>query len=422
MSHFHFRRKLFIASLAVLGTLGFTSVNAQEKPPIKIGFSMGETGPMAGNGKAAKLSMEIWREDINAKGGLLGRKVEFISYDDQSNASLVPGIYTKLIDSDKVDLVVSSYGTNFIAPAMPTIMQRNLTFMTLFGMGVNQKFNYPRYFQIMPNGIDPTVGFTYGFFEAAMQIKPKPTTVALVGTDAEYPALALEGARINAKKMGLKIVYDKTYPPNTTDYAPVVRAIQATNADIVYVASYPSDTVGMIRAANEVGLKTKIFGGGMIGLGFASIKKQLGPLLNGVVGYELYVPEPTVKFPGIEAFLKKYQSRAEKEGVDPLGFYLPPYAYAMMEILGNSIEKVGSLDQGKLADYMHKNAFKTVVGDVEFAANGEWKVGRPMYVQYKGVAGNDIEQFRLPGKAPIMFPKELKSGELRYPYEEARKQ
>ncbi len=422
MLHGNFRRSLLIASLAIMGAVGFGTVSAQEKPPLRIGFGMAETGAMAANGKAAKLAMEIWREDTNAKGGLLGRKVEFVSYDDQTNPSLVPGIYTKLIESDKVDLVVSGYGTNLIAPAMPTIMQRNLTFISLFGTAVNQKFNYPRYFQVMPNGEDPAVGLTYGFFEAAMQASPKPMTVALVGGDAEYPALALEGARINAKKMGLKIVYDKTYPPNTTDYAPVIRAIQATNPDVVFVASYPPDTVGMIRAANEVGLKTKVFGGGMIGLGFAAVKKQLGPLLNGVVGFELYVPEPTIKFPGVEAFLKKYQGRAEKEGVDPLGFYLPPYGYAMMEVLGTAIEKVGSLDQGKLADYMHKNTFKTVVGDITFADNGEWKVGRPLYVQYKGVAGNDIDQFRKPGKAPIMFPKDLKSGELRTPYEEARKQ
>lgn len=421
----HVRRKLISAAFALIGAVGISSVNiasAQEKAPIRIGFGMAETGPLALNGKAARVAMEIWREDINAKGGLLGRKVEFVSYDDQSNPSLVPGIYTKLIDSDKVDLVVSGYGTNFIAPAMPTIMQRNLTFVTLFGTAVNQKFNYNRYFQLMPNGEDPAVGMTYGFFEVAMQANPKPTTVALVGGDAEYPSLALEGARINAKKMGLKVVYDKTYPPNTTDYAPVIRAIQATKPDVVFVASYPPDTVGMIRAANEVGLKTQVFGGGMIGLGFAAIKKQLGPLLNGIVGFELYAPEPTIKFPGVEAFLKKYQERAKKEGVDELGYYLPPYGYAMMEILGGAVEKVGSLDQAKLAEYIHKTTFKTVVGDITFASNGEWKVGRPLYVQYKGVVGNDIDQFRKPGKSLIMFPKELKSGELRFPYEEARKQ
>lgn len=422
MLKFHARRRLVLASLALVTSLGFTSVSfAQNKPPLRIGFGMALSGPLAANGKAALLSMEIWREDINKKGGLLGRQVEYVYYDDQGNPALVPGIYTKLLDSDKVDLVVSGYGTNLIAPAMPTVMQRNLVFMTLFGTNVNAKFGYNGYFQMMPNGKEPAIGLAGGFFDAAMTAKEKPKTVAFVGGDAEFPAMTIEGARTVAKKYNLKVVYDKTYPPNTTDYTPILRAIQATNPDIVYVASYPGETPGIIRAAKEIGLKTTVFGGTMIGLGSASTKKQLGPLLNGVLGYELYVNEKTVKFPGIDAFLKVYQSRAEKEGVDPLGYYLPPYAYAQMQILGQAIDKVGSIDNKKIIDYIHATKFDTVVGDVKFAANGEWEVGRPMYVQYKGVKGNDFDQFRKAGPSPIISPADMKSGELITPYQEASK-
>jgi branched-chain amino acid transport system substrate-binding protein len=416
------RRRLLVAAVTMMATLGIATVSvAQNKPPLKIGFGMGLTGGMAANGKAALVSMEIWREETNKKGGLLGRQVEFVYYDDQSNPSLVPGIYTKLLDVDKVDLIISGYGTNLIAPAMPIAMQRNLLFMTLFGTNVNAKFNYPGYFQMMPNGKEPAVGLAGGFFDAAMTASKKPTSVAIVGGDNEFAAMTIEGARVVAKKYNLKVVYDKTYPPNTTDYTPILRAVQATNPDIVFFASYPNETPGVIRAAREIGLKTEVFGGTMIGLGFAAVKKQLGPLLNGVVGYELYAAEKTVNFPGIDAFLKIYQSRAEKEGVDPLGYYLPPYAYAEMEILGNAIEKVGSLDQKKLIDYIRATTHKTVVGDVKFASNGEWEVGRPMYVQYRGVKGNDIDQFRKAGPSAIISPKELKSGELITPYQEASK-
>ena len=218
------------------------AASAQAQQPLKIGFGMSLTGPLAGNGKAALISMQIWAEDVNAKGGLLGRKVELVYYDDQTNPSTVPSIYTKLLDVDKVDLVVSGYGTNVIAPAMPIMMQRNMTFMSLFGLNVNSKFNYDRYFQIMPAGPDPAIGWTQGFFDTAMTLNPKPQTVALVGADAEYPALALEGARAQARRTGLKVVYDKSYPPNAVDFSPIVRAIQATNPDIVYLASYPPDT------------------------------------------------------------------------------------------------------------------------------------------------------------------------------------
>ena len=172
--------------------------SACAQQPLKVGFGMSLTGPLAGNGKAALISMQIWAEDVNAKGGILGRKVELVFYDDQTNPSTVPSIYAKLLDVDKVDLLVSGYGTNVIAPAMPIVMQRNLVFMGLFGLNVNSKFNYDRYFQIMPAGPEPAIGWTQGFFDTAMALNPKPQTIAVVGADAEYPAMALEGAREQA--------------------------------------------------------------------------------------------------------------------------------------------------------------------------------------------------------------------------------
>jgi len=405
-----------LASLAVL----LLALPAQAQQPLKIGFGMSLTGPLAGNGKAALISMEIWAEDVNAKGGLLGRKVELVYYDDQTNPSTVPGIYTKLLDVDKVDLVVSGYGTNVIAPAMPIMMQRNLTFMTLFGLNVNSKFNYDRYFQIMPAGPEPAIGWTQGFFDTAMTLNPKPQTVALVGADAEYPALALEGAREQAKRNGLKVVYDKSYPPNTVDFSPIVRAIQATSPDLVFLASYPPDSAGMVRAANEVGLKTRMFGGGLVGPQFAALRTQLGPLLNGVVNYEAYAPEVAAKFPFLEQFLAKYQARAVKEGVDPLGYYLPPYAYAMMQILEQSIKGTSGVDQAKLAAYMHATEFDTYVGKVRFAKNGEWSVPRMMTVQYHGVSGSDLAQWTKPGRVTILAPAAYATGTVKTPYQDNR--
>ena len=401
--------------------LSFLAASAVAQQPLKIGFGMSLTGPLAGNGKAALIAMQIWQEDVNAKGGILGRKVEFVYYDDQTNPSTVPSIYSKLLDVDKVDLVVSGYGTNVIAPAMPIMMQRNVTFMGLFGLNVNSKFNYERYFQIMPSGPEPAIGWTQGYFDTAMGLNPKPQTIALVGADAEYPALALQGAREQVKRTGLKVVYDKTYPPNTVDFSPIVRALQATNPDLVYVASYPPDSAGMVRAANEVGLKTRMFGGGMVGPQFAALKTQLGPLLNGIINYETYVPEVAAKFPVLEQFLTRYQARAAKEGVDPLGYYLPPFAYAMMQVLEQSIVATGGLDQAKLADYMHRSEFDTSVGKVRFGANGEWAQSRMLAVQYHGITGNDLEQWKKPGHVTVLTPGAYRTGEVATPYQDSRK-
>ncbi len=415
-------RRRTIRAIAVMAALAAACpIAAKAADPIRIGLSISLTGGLSGGGKSALLAFQIWRDDVNAKGGLLGRPVELIDYDDQSNPSTVPVIYSKLLDVDKVDLVISSYATNQIAPAMPIVMQRKLLFMALFGTGVNDDFKYDRYFQILPNGPETKLGPSRGFLETAMTMNPKPQTVALIGADAEYAQNVIEGARETVKKLGLKVVYDRSYPPSSTDFTPIVRAVQAANPDVVFIASYPPDSVGLVRAANEVGLKPKMFGGGMIGLAFTPIKAQLGPLLNGIVAYDVYAPEPTMKFPGIDEFLKRYQEKAAAQGVDPLGFYLPPYAYSELQILGDAITKVGSLDQGKLADYIHNTTFKTIVGDIKFGANGEWAKERILFVQYQGVVGNDVNQFRQVGKQVIVFPAEYKSGEFKYPYADFKK-
>jgi branched-chain amino acid transport system substrate-binding protein len=396
------------------------AVHAAE--PLTIGLNLGQTGALAPNGKAALLAMQIWVEDTNAKGGLLGRPVKLITYDDQSNPALVPGIISKLLDVDHVDILIAGNGTNMVAPALPIAMQRHLTLVGLFGLDVNSEFHYPNYFSIIPaGGAHPKEAFSAGFFAMAAEANPKPKTIALVGADAEFAKNAVDGARAQAKRAGYKIVYDKTYPPTTADYSPIVRAIQATNPDLVFVGSYPPDTVGMVRAANEVGLNVKMFGGGMVGLQATSIKTQLGPLLNGIVNYDFWLPVPAYNTPEAQAFLKKYQARVGSSGVDALGYYLPPFAYADLQVVGQAIEGTHGTDQGKLADYLRSHTFHTLVGDIKFGPNGEWAEPRVMEVQFHDIKGHDLEQFRTMGTQTVLYPPALKTGTLRYPYSDARK-
>jgi branched-chain amino acid transport system substrate-binding protein len=403
------------------GALIAAAPPARAADPITIGFGMALTGGLAPNGKAALLAMQIWEEETNAKGGLLGRPVKLIFYDDQSNPSTVPGIYTKLLDVDKVDLVIGGYATNMIAPALPVIMQHKRTFLGLLALAVNSEFNYPNYFSISPTGgPKPKQSFSKGFFEVAMAQNPKPTTIALVGADAEFPRNALEGAHELAKEAGLKIVYDKSYPPTTSDYTPIVRGIQATNPDLVFVASYPPDTVGMIRAASEVGLKAKLFGGGMVGLQATAIKTQLGPLLNGIVDYDFWQPIGSFATPDALDFLKRYQARSAAAGVDLLGFYLPPFAYSDMQVLQAAVEGTKGLDQQKLADYLRSHTFHTIAGDVTFGPNGEWTEARVLEVQFQNVKGNDVEQFKDPKTEVVLYPPALKNGNVIYPYADAK--
>ncbi len=407
-----------LGKLAAGAAVGVAAPAIAQNKPFTIGFSMNLTGPLAPNGKAALLASQIWESDINAKGGLLGRPVKLVYYDDQSNPSTVPGLYTKLIDVDKVDIVASSYATNMVAPAMPIVMQHDRTFFALLGLAVNSEFHYKRYFSMVPTGGPrPKEAFAEGFFEVAAAQTPKPMTVAMCGADAEFPRNAMDGARSVIKRLGLKVVYDKTYPPTTSDYTPVVRAIAATNPDIFLACSYPADTVGLIRASHEVGFKPKIYGGGMVGLQATAIKTQLGPLLNGIVVYDFWLPWAGFASDAGREFVKKYQAKSADAGVDLLGYYLPPFAYARMELIEQAVKGVGSTDDAKLAEYMRKNTFKTVVGDVTFNEDGEWSKSQVMAVQFQGVSGNGVDQFKDPKTEVILWPTEYKTGNIIYPYD-----
>ena len=410
----------FVATAALAAFGVPAGAQAPSGQPITIGFGMALTGPLAANGKQALLGAKIWEETINKKGGLLGRPVKLIYYDDQSNPSTVPGIYTKLLDVDKVDLVTGPYATAMIAPAMPVVMQKGKVFIGLFGLAVNSEFNYPKYFAMIPSGPETKPSFTKGFFEVAAQQNPKPQTVALVAADQEFSRNACEGARENAKAVGMRVVYDKTYPPTTTDFSPIVRAIQATNPDIVSVCSYPLDSVGMVKAVNEIGFKPKMIGGAMVGLQATVFKTQLGPLLNGWVNYETWVPSEKMLTPEVKEFLATYQSRAAAEGVDPLGYYLGTWGYAYMELLGNAIAGAKSINDDQVANYLRSNPVKTIMGDIKFGKGGEWAESRMLQVQYHGIKGNTVDQFKGMDTQTVLTPADLKTGNIIYPYEKAK--
>jgi branched-chain amino acid transport system substrate-binding protein len=410
---------LFARSLRALASaLGITVVAgmpALAAEPIKFGTSQSLTGGLAPLGKAMLLTEQMWVEQVNTQGGLLGRPIQLVYYDDQSSPATDPGIYTKILDVDHADILLGN-GTNFVSSIMPIVVQRGKTIMAMFALAVNDRFDYPRYFQIMPYGPAGKDEISRGFFETAMTMTPKPKTVALVGADAEFGINALEGARTHAKRHGLEIVYDQRYPPNTLEFGPVVRAIKATNPDLVFVGGYPPDSAGIVHAALEVKLKTAMFGGGMVGFQLAALKQQFGSMLKGLVNYELFVREPTMHFPGIDQFIAEYRKRAAGVGVDQLGFYIPPFTYAALQVLEQAINGTDSIDDEKLAAYIHQRRFSTIVGEISFNTGGEWTQPQILMTQFQHVNGNDLAQFDQTGTQVILYPPKFKSGDLIYPF------
>ena len=408
----------------VIGIAGAAAVTAAlpgrralaQANTVKIGMSMPQTGSLGAGGQAALLALRMWVDDVNQKGGLLGRKVEFIVYDDQTRADLTPGIYTKLLDVDRVNLLIAPYGTVPTAPVMPLVKERHKLLMGNFSFQVNAKVQHDMYFNNSP--WNDASSWSDGFFAAGKRAGAK--TVAILAADNDFAQNLANGARTLAGKGGIKTVYDQNYPPSTTDFSSLIRAIRAAKPEMVFVMSYPNDSVAIVRAVNEIGVgsQVQIFGGGMVGLQFTPIMNSLGSLMNGILNYNSYVPG--MKFPGIEEFLKRYAQKAAEAKVDPLGFYLPPFNYAIGQILEQAINATKSIEDKALADWLHKNEVHTIVGPIHWGKDGEWAQARVVQAQFRGVHDKDVEQFRQTGKQVVIYPEAYKTGDVVTPFEKAR--
>jgi branched-chain amino acid transport system substrate-binding protein len=393
-----------------------TPTKQNSTDPIRIGYSLSLTGILAPNGNTAFIAHKLWEENINNKGGLLGRPVRLVCMDDQTNPNLVPEIYRKLLGEEKVDLVIGGYGDNSIKPAMPLVIENKRFFVGLMGLAVNQEFNYDNYFTMIPTGPDPGIGLTEGFFLVAAKQQPKPETVAILAADAPFSKSPVQGAKQHCTKHGIKVVFEENYPLSTTDFTSFIRKVQQTGADILFMCSYVADSVGLIRSINKEGLKAKLVGGAMIGPQNGSVKLELGPLLNGLVNYEYWLPVEKLMYPGVKEMIEKYQARAEQEGTDPLGYYVAPMAYAQLQIVEQAITATQSLDDNTLSTYTRDAVFHTVVGDVKFGKGGGWIASRVLTVQFQNIDNNQVDTFRDSRVQVVVSPSEYASGTLIYPY------
>ena len=410
------RRNWIAAALAAIGVAAVPGVSVAQQGPVKIGIGISQTGTLGGGGKAALLALQMWVEDVNKKGGLLNRKVELIAYDDQSNPATTPGIYTKLLDVDKVDLLIAPYGTVPTAPIMPLVKQRDLLLMGNFSFQVNHTVKHDKWFNNAPWG-DAT-SWTEGFLQVGQKAGAK--TIAFIAADQEFAQNLANGAKAVAKKTGLKTVYEQNYPPSTVDFSSMVRAVRNAKADMVFICSYPNDSVALVRAINEIGVgpTVKLIGGGMVGLQFTPIMESLGSSLNGIVNYTSYAPG--MKYEGIDDFLKRYTAKAAEAKVDPLGFYLPPFNYAIGQILEQATAATKSLDSKVLAAWLHKNEVKTIVGPISWGPDGERAKPSVPMVQFRNLQDKNVEQFRQMGKQVIVYPPQFHQGDAIVPNEKAR--
>jgi branched-chain amino acid transport system substrate-binding protein len=344
-----------------------------------------------------------------------------ICVDDATDPKRVPDIYRKLLDDEKVDLVIGGYGDNSVAPAMPLIVERKRYLVALMALAVNASFAYKNYFVMIPTGPRPTEALTEGFFALAAKQSPKPQTMAILAADAPFSKGPVAGAKDHASRHGFRIVSEERYPLATADFTPLISQLNPHSPDILFLCSYLNDSAGLLRAIDKTGLAPKIVGGAMIGPQNGSIKIELGPLLNGLVNYEYWLPVPKMMYPGVGQMVAAYQSRAAAEGADPLGYYVAPLAYAQMQIVEQAVTATASLDDAKLAQFTRDRTFQTIVGDLKFGDCGGWSEARVLQVQYRNIKGTDLSNFKDAETQAVVWPPSLASAALIYPYATAHR-
>jgi branched-chain amino acid transport system substrate-binding protein len=394
------------------------SAKAQDRP-IRVGLSAALTGPLSAT-KSSVIGYELWRDDVNAAGGLLGRKVELVIYDDQSLASNVPGIYSKLADIDQVDFLISPYGANLTAAVMPFAAQRDRVIVGLHTLASNDKLKHPKFFSIAPWGPNGAENWAAGFFELARGQGVKK--IAIMAADTEFSKTAAAGGKRFCEQFGIEVADYQIYPPSNREFSALLRNIRASGAEAAFVCSYPPDSTAIVRGVQEIGLgdQIRLIGGGMVGPQYAALLENLGPALNGFTNFHLYVPEPSMKLPGVEKFLSRYEPIAKQKQADALGFYIPPFAYAAGQLISAAVAATGTLDQTKVAQWLHSNPVDTIIGKITFNEIGDWTERRVLMCQFQNLDGSGIDQFRKAGKQVIVDPAAYASGKL-IPFAEARK-
>lgn len=328
---------------------------------IKIGYSLSLTGAFAAYGQSALIAHKIWEERVNKKGGLLGRKVDLICIDDQSEYGRVADIYKNLIEEKKVDLVIGGYGINSVSPAIPVALEHNKYFVSLMGK-VAHSFNC---FSMIPIGVKPNVALAENFFKTA----PRNSSVAIISADAELTRNSVLGARENIARNSQRIIFEYNYSLATFDFSALAQELADLRPDVIYIAAYSSDVLGIMKAINEIGFHPK----------------KIGASIVGPLGLRIVCS-------GIEEFMEEYLAKTSSVEADILGYYLAPQAYAQLQIIEQAVTATNSLNDAKLIGHTHEALFKTVLGDIKFDRNGECTAPEMVQVQFQNVITHDIEQ------------------------------
>ena len=354
-------RRLFARFAMAVGLAVGATAAAQAADPVKIGYSLGRTGILASGVSVQEQAYVLWQEEVNARGGLdIGgkekRKIEFVSYDDQSDAGKIPQIYDKLINDDKVDLLLAPYAT-YLHVAITGVIERNRfpmvgnTSSSVLVRDLNARYMF--FAELLPDARSRRLVD----FLKSQNLK----RVAMFTLQLSFNLEMKKFTKPLLEKAGIEVVIDQEYPPDIKDFTSIVHSVKRADVDAVVGNSYPADSIMYMDKARELNV-TSPMQFLLIGPSIPFFHKKFGSNLEGLVSLGHWTPG--AKWTGAQAFHDAYQKRW-KEIPDYLDSVI---AYVSCQILEAAVAKAG-LDREKLRDAIASGTFDTIMGEVRFEKN-----------------------------------------------------
>jgi branched-chain amino acid transport system substrate-binding protein len=380
-----------LAPVVVVGVgLASLPVPAAAQTPIKIGASMSVTGTYAKPGSYQKEGYDVCIDELNAKGGLLGRKVELVIYDDQSQPATAVKLYEKLITEDKVDAVMGPY-SSAVSEAVANVTEKYKKVMVAPLAATTSIFKKGRKYIFMV--ITPAENYLDGLIDMAAKRGLK--TVAIINEDTLFPKASAAGTAEAAKKRGMQVVLQEAYPKGNTDFSALLVKIKAANPDVIAAGTYFDDAVAITRQMKELNVNPKMFGltvGGDLPE-FYDLLKQNAEYVYGSTQWD-----ETLPYPGQKEFLAAYTKKFKHEPS-----YHAAAGYAGCLIYGEAVKRAGTLDADKVREQLLKMEIKTAFGDYKVDADGFQVAHKMVMLQWQD------------GKRVVVRPDDLAGGKARYP-------
>jgi branched-chain amino acid transport system substrate-binding protein len=379
-----------LGSLALALLLAALWLPADAQGPIRVGASLSLTGTYAKLGKNQHEGYQLCIKDLNAKGGLLGRKAELVVYDDQSLPATAVRLYEKLITEDKVDAVMGPYSSP-VSEASANVTEKYRKVMVAPLAATTSIFKKGRKYIFMV--ISPAEGYLEGLVDMAAKRGLK--TIAVVNEDTLFSKAAAAGAVELAKKKSLQVVFTEAYPKGNTDFSALLTKIKAANPDVIAAATYFDDAVALTRQMKELNVSPKMYGvtvGGDLPE-FYDTLKQNGEYIYGATQWE-----PTLPYPGNQEFFETYK---KDFGHEPS--YHSAAGYAGCTIYAEAVKRAGSLDADKVREQLLKLETKTMFGDFKVDGDGFQLAHKMVTFQWQGE------------KKVTVWPDELAQAKPRFP-------